>query len=110
MDLTAKRYLPVLADVSVKFTLSHTGFTAEQAVLRFGHSQVDAQAELADFTNPDWKFRYRGWLRLEDLRTILRSPFTPAGRVDRKSTRLTPVTVKSRMPSSACKKKKINNY
>ena len=82
MDLTAKRYLPVLADVSVKFTLSHTGFTAEQAVLRFGHSQVDAQAELADFTNPDWKFRYRGWLRLEDLRTILRSPLTPAGRVD----------------------------
>ncbi len=82
MEFAAKRYLPVPAGIALKFTLWRGGFTLEQAVIRFGHSELDAQAELAGFADPQWTFRYRGWVRLEDVRQILRKPMTPGGRVD----------------------------
>jgi translocation and assembly module TamB len=82
LSFTAQRYLPVAANLALKFSMSRSGFTVEQAQVRFRDSQFDAQAELTNFTEPSWKFRYRGWLRLEDLRQILRKPRTPAGRVD----------------------------
>ncbi len=82
LSFTAQRYLPVAASVSAKFTVSRTGFRVEQAVVHFGHSQLDAEAELTNFAAPAWTFRYRGWMQLEDMRKILRKPMTPAGRVD----------------------------
>ena len=82
LSLTAQRYLPVPANLALKFTLAHNSFRAEQLRVRFGRSQLDLQAELSSFTDPAWSFRYRGWLRLEDTREILRKPKTPGGRVD----------------------------
>src|SRR6266566_4634217 len=58
------------------------GFTLEQGVLSEGHSHLDAQAEMNDFANPKWNFRYRGWVNLLDFREALREPKVPTGRVD----------------------------
>ncbi|MBZ5700675.1 MAG: translocation/assembly module TamB domain-containing protein [Acidobacteriia bacterium] len=82
LSLTAQRLLPVPANLALKFTLAHNSFRAEQLLVQFGRSQVDLQAEVANFADPAWSFRYRGWLRLEDAREILRKPMTPGGRVD----------------------------
>ena len=82
MHLTARRFMPVTADISAKFTLWRDGFTLEQGMVRAGRSRIDAQAEMSGFTDPQWTFRYRGWLNLLDIRETFRSPLTPAGRVD----------------------------
>ena len=79
---TAKRFLPWPVSVSAKFTLRQDGFTLEQGILSAGHSHVDAQAEMQDFSHPKWNFRYRGWVNLLDIRENLRSPETPTGRAD----------------------------
>src|SRR5260370_8979937 len=34
------------------------------------------------FSNPQWNFRYRGWVDLLDFRETLREPMVPTGRVD----------------------------
>ncbi len=82
LSITAQRYIPVRTSLSLKFSTSRAGLAIEQAIVRFGRSQVDVQAQLASFAEPAWTFRYRGWLRLEDLREILRKPMTPSGRAD----------------------------
>jgi translocation and assembly module TamB len=82
MQFTAKSFLPVPVSLSAKFTLSPDAFTLEQGVLSASRSHVDAQAELHDFANPKWTFRYRGWVNLLDLRETFRSPETPTGRAD----------------------------
>ncbi|HYA97257.1 MAG TPA: hypothetical protein VEH49_04115, partial [Methylomirabilota bacterium] len=82
LNLTAQRYFPVPASVSLRFTLARDRFSVEQVLACFAGSQLDAQAEMSDFADPHWKFRYRGWLRLEDVRHVLRKPMTPEGRVD----------------------------
>ena len=82
VQYTAKRFLPIPVSISAKFTLSRDGFTLEQGVLKAANSQVDAQAEMQDFSQPKWTFRYRGWVNLRDLRERLRSPETPTGHVD----------------------------
>jgi len=46
----------------------------EQGVLTAGHSHLDAQAEMNNFSNPQWSFRYRGWVELLDFRETLREP------------------------------------
>jgi len=81
-QFTANRFLPIPANLSAKFTLSREGFTLEQGVLNAGRSRLDAQAEMTDFANPKWRFRYRGWVNLLDLREDLRSQETPTGRAD----------------------------
>ena len=35
-----------------------------------------------DFANPQWEFRYRGWVNLLDLHETLRSQETPTGLAD----------------------------
>jgi len=79
---TAQGMVPVPANLSAKFTVWREGFTLEQGVLSAGRSHLDAQAEMSDFTKPKWRFRYRGWLELLDLRETFRSPLTPTGHVD----------------------------
>ncbi len=82
MQFTSKRYVPLPVGLSAKFTLWHDGFTLEQGVLSAGHSHLDAQAEMSSFSNPQWNFRYRGWVELLDFRETLREPMVPTGRVD----------------------------
>ncbi|HTQ59692.1 MAG TPA: translocation/assembly module TamB domain-containing protein [Candidatus Solibacter sp.] len=78
----ARKIVPPVENFSAKFTIWRGGFTLEQGVLNAGHSHLDAQAEMSDFTNPKWNFRYRGWLELQDIRETFRSPETPTGHVD----------------------------
>jgi translocation and assembly module TamB len=82
MNFTAKKFLPIPISIAAKFTVSQNGFALEQGVFSAAHSHLDAQAELRDFAQPKWSFRYRGWLTLLDLREILRSPDVPTGHVD----------------------------
>ncbi len=79
---TAPKTAPLPANLSAKFTLWREGFTLDQGVLSVGHSHIDAQAEMSDFANPKWSFRYRGWVELLDIRETFRSPATPTGHVD----------------------------
>jgi translocation and assembly module TamB len=81
-QFTANRFLPIPANLSAKFTLSREGFVLEQGILNAGRSRLDAQAEMNDFTDPKWRFRFRGWVNLLDLRQDLRSPETPTGLTD----------------------------
>ena len=82
ITFTEKRFLPIPLGVSAKFSVRTDGFTLEQAVLAAAHSHVDTQVEMEDFAQPKWSFRYRGWINLQDVREIFRSPETPTGRAD----------------------------
>jgi translocation and assembly module TamB len=82
IHFTSGKDLPIPASLSTRFTIWREGFTLEQGVLSAGRSHVDAQAEMADFINPKWTFRYRAWLDLLDLREALRTPEVPLGHVD----------------------------
>jgi translocation and assembly module TamB len=82
VHFTAKRFLPLPTAVSAKFTLSREAFTLEQGVFTAGRSRLDAQAEMKDFSQPQWNFKYRGWVNLLDFQETLRSPETPTGLAD----------------------------
>jgi translocation and assembly module TamB len=82
LQLTSRRYKPLPVSLSAKFTLWRDGFTLEQGLISAGHSHLDAQAEMNGFSNPQWNFRYRGWVDLLDFRETLREPMVPTGRVD----------------------------
>ena len=82
MQFTSKRYKPLPVGLTAKFTIWHGGFTLEQGIFSAGHSHLDAQAEMNGFSNPQWNFRYRGWVDLLDFRETLREPMVPTGRVD----------------------------
>ena len=82
VEFDSKRYLPLPVGVTAKFTLWRDGFALEQGVLTAGHSRLDAQAEMSDFADPKWNYRYRGWVELIDFRDTLRNPKIPTGRVD----------------------------
>lgn len=82
IELARRRDVPVPANVSAKFVLSHDGFTIEQAVADVGRSHVDLEAEAKDLSAPQWTYRYRAWLDLLDLREAFRTPEVPLGRVD----------------------------
>jgi translocation and assembly module TamB len=82
MQFTSKPFVPLRVGLSAKFTLWREGFTLEQGVLSAGRSHLDAQAEMNSFSNPQWSFRYRGWVDLLDFRETLREPTVPTGRVD----------------------------
>lgn len=82
MEVVARRYLPFLSDMTVRFTLQRDSLTVTQLVWQMPHSSLDAQFSNSSFAQPAWAFRYRGHLDLEDIRTILRKPNSPGGRVD----------------------------
>lgn len=82
VQFSSKRYVPLPVGLSAKFTLWRDGFALEQGVFSAGHSHLDAQAEMNNFANPQWSFRYRGWVELLDFRETFRDPSIPTGRVD----------------------------
>jgi len=82
MQFASKHFVPLPVGLTAKFTIWRKGFTLEQGVFSAGHSHLDAQAEMNDFANPQWSFRYRGWVDLLDFRETLRNPMVPTGRVD----------------------------
>jgi translocation and assembly module TamB len=79
---TSKRFLPVPLSASAKFTFWRNGLTIEQGQFGVGTSRFDVQAEMSDFSAPQWKYRYRAWVNLTDFRKTFRAPLTPAGKVD----------------------------
>jgi translocation and assembly module TamB len=79
---TAGKMIPLPIDLSTKFTVWRDGFTLEQGTFSAGRSHLDVQAEMNDFVQPKWTFRYRGWCDLLDFRDYLRSPEVPSGRAD----------------------------
>lgn len=82
VQFAAKRYVPVPVNLSTKFTIERDKFTIEQALIGAGRSRADVHAELTNYSNPNWAFKYRAWIDLLDFRKTLRSPLTPAGKVD----------------------------
>jgi translocation and assembly module TamB len=54
----------------------------EQFQLKLPHSNFDVQADFEHLSAPTINFKYRGWLDLMDINTILRKPNVPAGKVD----------------------------
>jgi translocation and assembly module TamB len=81
MQLAAQRFLPFPSDVAVRFQLEPDAFSVTQLLWTMPHTSVDAQFGVSNFAHPAWTFRYRGKLGFEDIRTILRKPTTPDGRV-----------------------------
>jgi translocation and assembly module TamB len=78
----AWRYLPFASDLTARFTLRPDSFSVTQLQWKIPHSEIDAQVSITNFLKPAWTFRYRGQLNLEDIRSILRKPNTPPGRVE----------------------------
>jgi translocation and assembly module TamB len=81
LQIAAKHFFPFPSSIFAKFTLWANGVTIEQAVISAGNPsiRVDAQAELQDFSNPKWTFKYRGSANLQTIRDTLRAPGTPTG-------------------------------
>ena len=79
---TDKRFIPLPLSASAKFTFARNAFTMEQGQFGVGTSRLDVQAEVSDFSAPQWKYRYRAWLNLADFRKTFRAPLTPSGKVD----------------------------
>lgn len=79
---TDESFLPLPVSASVRFTIWREGFTIEQGQFVMGTSHIDLQAEMSDFHDPQWKYRYRAWVNLIDFRKTLRAPMTPTGRID----------------------------
>ena len=80
--LAAKRDMPFRFDVSAKFTLHRDSFELEEVVWTGPHSQLNLRADLASFARPDWDFRYRGRLSLDDVRMIFHRPNAPQAITD----------------------------
>ncbi len=82
VKFTALSFFPAPTGISAKFTVWREGFRLEQGIVNTEHSHLDAQADMQNFAQPRWTFRYRGWVNLLDLRETLRSSDIPTGRAD----------------------------
>jgi len=80
--IAALRNLPFSTSFTSRFTLRQTSFSVTQLQWKSPGGEIDAQANLASFAKPDWTFRYRGQLRLEDIWPILRQKGLPGGHLD----------------------------
>jgi len=81
-EVAALRNLPFTSNFSARFTLRQDSLTVTQLHWKTAGSEIDAQANLRNFAQPAWDFRYRGQLRLEDLWTILRKRNVPGGHIE----------------------------
>jgi translocation and assembly module TamB len=79
VELAERRDAPFRFDIFAKFTLHRDAFELDELVWKLPHSELNLRAELPTFARTDWNVRYRGWLSLADVRTILREPTTPDG-------------------------------
>ena len=82
MEMAARRYLPFLSDLSMRFTLSNDSFAVDELRLKLPNSDFQVRAVLSNFSQPSWNVHYRGRFSFDDLRTILRKPGAPTGVVD----------------------------
>lgn len=82
LQMARSHDVPLPISISANFTISRESFTVEQAVVSAERTHVDFHAEMQNFENPAWSFRYRGWTDLRDFRKIMRTPEVPAGRAD----------------------------
>jgi hypothetical protein len=80
-QVAALQYMPFTSDFSARFSLRPDSFSVTQLQWKIPHAEIDAQADLASFLQPDWTFRYRGQFDLENLHSIMRVPDAPEGRV-----------------------------
>ena len=81
-QIVARRYLPFVSNCSARFALHRDSLTVTQLQWKVAGSEIDAQASVASFSQPDWTFRYRGQTRLEDIWTILRTRNAPGADVE----------------------------
>ncbi len=80
-QVAALRYMPFTSDFSAHFSLHPDSFSLTQLQWKGPQAEIDGQADISSFVKPEWTFRYRGQMDLEDLRTIMRVPDAPEGRV-----------------------------
>jgi translocation and assembly module TamB len=80
-EVAALRYMPFVSDFSARFSLRPNSFFLTQLQWKIPNAEIDAQADLPSFSQPEWSFRYRGQFDFEDLRSILRKPNAPGGHV-----------------------------
>ena len=80
--IAAFRDTPFVSNLMARFTLRQDSFSLTQLQWKTTGAELDAQATLANFSEPAWKFRYRGELRLEDLWTVLRRRGAPGGHIE----------------------------
>jgi len=81
-QVAAQRYVPFVSDFAARFTVRSDSFSVTQMQWRSAFAEVDAQANLASFSQPEWTFKYRAQSRLEGLWTILRKKGAPGGDVE----------------------------
>jgi translocation and assembly module TamB len=81
-EVAALRNLPFTSSFSARFNLRQDSLSIAQLQWKTAGAEIDAQANLANFAQPAWAFRYRGQLRLEDLWTILRKRDAPGGHIE----------------------------
>ncbi len=80
--IAAFRDMPFVSNLGARFTLRQDSFSLTQLQWKTAGIELDAQATLASFSEPAWKFRYRGQMRLEDLWTILKRRGAPGGHIE----------------------------
>lgn len=81
IQVAAQRFMPFASNVAMRFELAPDSLTITQLLLNLPHTSIDAQLGVPSFVHPTLNFRYRGKLDFEDIKTILRKPTTPGGRV-----------------------------
>ncbi len=82
LSIADKQFLPVNADLDLKFTFSPDEFVVDQMRLKVLESTLDVEADAKHLANPVVTFRYRGMLGLPDLRAWMKKPAIPGGLVD----------------------------
>lgn len=80
--IATMRNMPFTSNISARFSLRQDSFSLTQLQWKTPGVEIDAQATLASFADPAWKFRWRGQLRLEDLWAILRKRDAPGGHIE----------------------------
>jgi len=81
IGMKARRYRPFLFSFGTKFRLMRTGVSVDDFTLKLPHTAIEARADIKNFTPLHIDFHTRGLLSLADLRTIMRKPSTPDGKI-----------------------------
>ncbi|MGB8541316.1 MAG: translocation/assembly module TamB domain-containing protein [Candidatus Acidiferrales bacterium] len=82
VEIAEREDAPFRSDLSAKFALHRNAFELDEFAWKLPHSELNLRAELPDFSQPNWNFRYRARVSLVDFRTILRQPLVPDATVD----------------------------